>query len=63
MYGILKMFSFRSFVEIKASSFFRFGDRLFSLFRYFLDTLVTQLTKWRCDNVVVSLWQRYIITL
>ena len=22
----------------------------------------TQLTKWRCDNVVVSLWKRYVIT-
>ena len=45
MYGILKMFSFGSFVVIKASSFFRFGDRLFSLFRYFSDTLAKYLLK------------------
>ena len=45
MYGILKIFPFGCFVEIKASSFFRFGDRLFSLFRYFADTLVKYLLK------------------
>ena len=40
MYGILQMFTFGNFSEMKCSSFCKFGDRLFSLIIYFSATLV-----------------------